>query len=590
MDEMRPMMRKRIWPAAAVFAGCALLSAGCGLVQQRLAYPEDDYYIKAQEAAPLPAVENESPGNSYFLFLESQVLKNQGRLDESIDLMKMAIDREPESLYLKTELAVLYLYKKDNENALKVVEEILSKNPDSVDALVMAATIKKTLDKNADVKDLYERVLVNAPDRKSAYQILGKMYFAEGDMDQAYRVYEQMIKRFPEDYVGYYYIGEIYAVQGKYDKAEASFLKTLTLAPSLVESRLELVKLYRLTRQKEKEIRMYEEIRAQYPENLTVAMELGLLYRSTNPSASEAIFRELGEKSLDDANVIGTVIQYLVLQKRIDDAIIVLEGMSPGAPDSSEIAYAAGIVYHEKGNTEVALQHFGAVSPESRFYQNALVHVAVILYTAKEFDRGIEVLESAMVDLADTDKVGVIPYLSSFYKEKGRIDEAIALIREGIEIAPDNTDLLLELGIIYDRQGKTAEAIEQMKRVIALDAEQPDALNYLGYTYADKGILLDEAEAMIRKALAKKPDNGYILDSLGWVYYKKGLYEQALVELQKAIALIPDDPVILEHLGDIHVKLKQPDKALDYYRRALSAKPDDNSLLKQKIESLINGK
>ncbi len=74
------------------------------------------------------------------------------------------------------------------------------------------------------------------------------------------------------------------------------------------------------------------------------------------------------------------------------------------------------------------------------------------------------------------------------------------------------------------------------------------------------------------------------------MYYKKGLYEQALVELQKAIALIPDDPVILEHLGDIHVKLKQPDKALDYYRRALSAKPDDNSLLKQKIESLINGK
>lgn len=555
-------------------------------MQQHLVSPEEDFYMEDKSPSPQPVATEDSPGNSYFLFLESQVLKNQGRLDESIDLMKMAIDREPDSLYLKTELAVLYLYKKDNENALKVVEEILAKNPDSVDALVMAATIKKTQNKDTDVKSLYERVLVNDPNRKSVYQILGKMYFSEGNMDRAFQIYKQMIERFPNDYVGYYYIGEIYGVQGKYDKAEAAFLKTLTLAPSLVESRLELVKLYRLTRQKEKEIAMYEEIFKQYPENITVAIELGLLYQSKDPAAAESIFKSLGEKSLNDANIIGTVIQYLVLQKRIDDAIIVLEGMSQGAPESSEIAYAAGIVYHEKGNTELALQNFGSVSPNSRFYQNAVVHIAVILYTEKEFDKGIEVLEAAMLDLADTDKVAVIPYLSSFYKERERLDEAIALIQEGLEIAPESTDLLLELGVIYDKQGKTDEAIEQMKAVIALDAEQPDALNYLGYTYADKGVFLDEAEAMIRKALAKKPDNGYILDSLGWVYYKKGLLEQALAELLKAVALIPDDPVILEHLGDIYLKMNQSDKALEYYQRALSVKPNDNDGLKKKIQSL----
>jgi len=580
------MIKKIMGSIAVVITGCAFLSCGCGLMQRQLELPEEGFYMESQSPSPNPVEDDNSQSNSYFLFLESQVLKNQGRLDESIDLMKMAIDREPDSLYLKTELAVLYLYKKDNEKALKVVEEILARNPDSVDALIMAATIKKTQNKDADVKALYERVLVNDPNRKSAYQILGKMYFSEGNMDKAFQIYTKMIERFPDDYVGYYYIGEIYAAQAKYDKAEASFLKTLELAPSLVEGRLELVKIYRLTRQKDKEIAMYEEIFKQYPENITVAIELGLLYGPTNPAASDEIFTSLGEKSIDDPNVIGTVIQYLVLQKRIDHAITVLEGMSRGAPESSEIAYAAGIVYHEKGDTEQALQNFGAVSPSSRFYQNAVVHIAVILYNNKEFDQGIEVLEAAMLDLVDTDKVAVIPYLTSFYKERGRLDDAATLIREGLEIAPGNTDLLLELGIIYDKQGKTDAAIEQMKAVIAIDAEQPDALNYLGYTYADKGIFLDEAEAMVRKALLKKPDNGYILDSLGWVYYKKGLLDQALAELLKAVKLIPDDPVILEHLGDVYKNMNKSKEALEYYQKALSVKGDNRDGLEKKMQSL----
>ncbi len=589
---MKTIKMKTIGSVVAVLAGCAFMLGGCGFMQRHLNWPAEESHVKDQQPmedqqpGSQPVVAENSKSNSYFLFLESQALKNQGRLDESIDLMKMAVDSEPDSLYLKTELAILYLYKKDNENALKVVDEILAKNPNSVDALIMAATIKKTQNKDADVKNLYERVLTNDPTRKSVYPILGKMYFAEGNMDKAFHIYKQMIERFPDDYVGYYYIGEIYAVQGKYDKAEAAFLKTLTFVPSLVESRLELVKLYKLTRQKNKEIAMYEEILKQYPDNITVAIELGLLYHSTNPAAAEYIFKSLGERSRKDANVIGTVIQYLVLQKRIDDAIVALEGMSRGAPESSEIAYAAGIVYHEKGNTEMALRNFGAVSPNSRFYQNAVVHIAVILYTSKEFDKGIEFLESAMLDLADTDKVAVIPYLTSFYKERGRLDDAVSLIQEGLEIDPANTDLMLELGIIYDKQGKTDKAIEQMKAVIAIDAEQPDALNYLGYTYADKGILLDEAEAMIRKALGKKPDNGYILDSLGWVYYKKGLFDQALAELLKSVKLIPDDPVILEHLGDIYLKMNQPGKALEYYQRSLSVRKTDNSGLKKKIQSL----
>ena len=199
-----------------------------------------------------------------------------------------------------------------------------------------------------------EKVLLIDPERKSVYQILGKMYFSEGDMDNAFRVYKKMLDHFPDNYVGYYYIGEIYGVKADYDKAEEAFLKTLELAPSLDEARLELVKIYRLTKQDEKIITMFKQILDRNPDNIISAIELGLLYDKKDAVKAESLLSDLGERSLNDPNVIGTVLQYLILQKRADDAIVVLEGMSKGAPESSEISYAAAIVYYEKGNLDLA--------------------------------------------------------------------------------------------------------------------------------------------------------------------------------------------------------------------------------------------
>jgi len=147
---------------------------------------------------------------------------------------------------------------------------------------------------------------------------------------------------------------------------------------------------------------------------------------------------------------------------------------------------------------------------------------------------------------------------------------------------------LFELGVIYDRIDETDLAIEQMQAILSLDTEHADALNYLGYTYADKGINLDEAETMIKKALEYKPDNGYIIDSLGWVYFRQGPFEEALVQLKRAVALIPDDPIVLEHLGDIYIQMNDPAKALEYYEEALNKKEDDTDRksLQEKIDRL----
>jgi len=115
--------------------------------------------------------------------------------------------------------------------------------------------------------------------------------------------------------------------------------------------------------------------------------------------------------------------------------------------------------------------------------------------------------------------------------------------------------------------------------------DHADALNYLGYTYAEMGIHLAEAEELIRRALKYKPEDGFIKDSMGWVYYKQGDYNTALEWLLNALELEPDDPSILEHVGDVYSKLNQQDRALQFYQRALTANPVDRGKLEEKIQS-----
>ena len=86
--------------------------------------------------------------------------------------------------------------------------------------------------------------------------------------------------------------------------------------------------------------------------------------------------------------------------------------------------------------------------------------------------------------------------------------------------------------------------------------------------------------------MALQPDDGYITDSLGWVYFKKGDLQQAILYLEKAVGLVPDDPILLEHLGDAYRRQGDPAKALDLYRRSLSHQKEDASGIKAKIETL----
>jgi len=204
----------------------------------------------------------------------------------------------------------------------------------------------------------------------------------------------------------------------------------------------------------------------------------------------------------------------------------------------------------------------------------------------KDFDHAIDALKQAQTQKPqDTEIMG---FLVGIYQEKKDYPAAIGLAQKMIALDPKNDKFHFTLGALYDENKQKQLSVKEMERAIQLNPGNAPALNYLGYTYAEDGQNLNEAEKLIRRALDIEPEDGFYIDSLGWVYYQKGQYAKAVVQLQRAVNLTGDDPTISEHLGDAYRKLGRELDARQEYQIALkkASETDQVERLKDKLQGL----
>ena len=560
----------------AVLALAAVVVAGC------------------QTAGPAPGAEASAATRStvyqpsspaFYYFAAAQLKLKQGDVNEAIWLLEQAIRHDPASSYLKLEMANLLLIKKEADKALVLVEQVIAADPDNVQALILAGSIYQEKKKPDQAAQAYEKVIALHPADQNIYLLLGRIYWNKNDLENAERVFLRMKTDIPDSYAAYYFYGKVLAAEGKFDSAETALLKSLELEPSLDEPRLELLKIYQLHHQTGKIVQTYKSILKYDPQNYKAAFGLAEQYRSMDrKSPSLKLLDALGRQVRTDRAIIATLFELYIEPKRYKEAMWALEGMLKAAPGNSELHYLAGIASDNLGNNEQALEHLAKVKPDSKFYKNAVVQRALLYHDLGKIDRAIKVVQNALVH--DPSNADYFLYLGSFYEELERYDDAVKVLREGLEKDAQNPRLHFRLGVVYDKMGRRESSISAIKAVLRLTPNDAEALNYLGYTYADMGINLDEAQGLIQTALKLKPDDGYITDSLGWVYFKRGEYRQALKWLNKAVELVPDDPVILEHIGDVYLKMKSREKAMTYYERSLKKKAKDREALEKKIRTL----
>src|SRR5207237_2989315 len=214
--------------------------------------------------------------------------------------------------------------------------------------------------------------------------------------------------------------------------------------------------------------------------------------------------------------------------------------------------------------------------------------------------RAIKVMSEARQHCPHTPEI--VYYLAIAQREAKHFQEAVITFEEALHEAETegaeitNARFYFDYGAAAEQAGLYDKAADLFKKAIAVDpSNSADAYNYLAYMWAEHNMHLDEAEEMIKLALQADPSNGAYIDTLGWLEFRKGKFDQALTDLQRAAQkLTRDDPVVLEHLGDTCAKLNRSTQAPDAWQKArnldpkhkkLAAKSDKHKKKSSKVEA-----
>ena len=251
-------------------------------------------------------------------------------------------------------------------------------------------------------------------------------------------------------------------------------------------------------------------------------------------------------------------------------------------PDSTAAVLMTAELLADLQQYDLANETYASVSRDDPAFHAAEMGRAEVLTDAGRKDAAIEVLEA----LARSH-----PELPQVHASKGdtlrrseRFAEAVAAYTRALDIydsaSPVKWFVHYTRGIANHKVDNWAGAEADFRAALALRPDHPQVLNYLGYSLVERGEKLDEALSMIETAAAARPDNGAIIDSLGWVLFQLGRYEEAVGYMERAASLEPVDPVINDHLGDVYWAVGRETEAHFQWNRALSFDPTDTEALR----------
>ncbi len=246
-------------------------------------------------------------------------------------------------------------------------------------------------------------------------------------------------------------------------------------------------------------------------------------------------------------------------------------------------------LYDSLKKPELAIKIYDRIPASSPLRRNAEIQVASDLDSLDRTDEAKKRLE-ALIAEHPKDSEAIIALGNILRGRKAFADCAEVYSKAVGNLAvPEKANWVLFYfrGICYERSKQWPKAEADLKKALELFPDQPLVLNYLGYSWVDQGVNLDEGMSMIRRAVEQRPDDGYIVDSLGWANFRIGNYEEAVKDLDRAVELKPDDSTINDHLGDAYWRVGRVLEAHFQWSHAKDLNPDPEELpkIEQKLKS-----
>ena len=533
-----------------------LLLASCFLLLFSCAHGGKRYAVKVTDGIHKETLDEKESAEVYMHFLNAEELALKGQYDAARKEMELVINKYPDYGYLYYEIAIDAADQKHLEAAVVATEKALELSPKLVQARLLLAKLYSIQEQHAEAVDVLERIIRDYPLEAEAYTQLSREYIAMKRYNESAVTMQRLAKADPESTVPYFYLGLIYGTFLKqYDKAIANYQKVLGSEPDNLQIQSAIAQIYLDKKDTKKALKKLLEIEEIDPEDISIQLKIALVYY------------ELGD---------------------FKKAAAKFESVLEANPESDKIRYYLGVIYAESGDTDKAIEHFNMVPVKSNFYKDARINMAQYHVLHKNHAEAVRAIESAIKERKDEPDLYL--YMAALLEPDQKMKKTIDVLKEGVSELPDNEKLAFALAVSYDKAEDIDNAVETMLKVIEINPKNANALNYVGYTYVETGENLEEAENMLQDAASLKPNDGYILDSLGWLYFKKGDLTKAHEILTQAARLLPKEFTVLEHLGDVDKARNDNRQALVVYKRILNilngkkdARPEDVERIKAKI-------
>ena len=567
--------------AALLLGGCALLPIG----------------KQARVRDPGPEVRPNAPPEYDLLVAHDH--QARGELEESLTAFERAREKDPNSAYIHRKLAVGLIRAGRPAESLEHAERALELDPDDPRTRVFMGQLYR-MQRNVAAAELALLDESGKPINEEAGALLYRVYLESDRGEQAIDLALWLIDIVDDPVGAHVALAKAYELTGQFEEAKGALRQALEIDPGNLQIYSQLARSARNRGEADSERAIYREILDLHPHHHATLMALADVQLGENDT--DGALRTLSEIEAhypDDMRSVERLGFLYYETENFSESANRFETFLASEPGDHEVRFFLGIVRRQMGEDAAAIEVFSAIPEESEHYSEARTQLAVLFERKEDYTRALEEIERAVAAKPTRPRE---LYAATLRAKAGDFDGAVAYLEGLLLKDPDDDELLFNLGVVFSEAKRTQEALEYMERAIEQNPNNASALNYVGYTWAERGDNLDQAEDYIVRALDLRPDDGFIIDSLGWVYYMrarplfdtgrkeeaKKYLDRALKELLRAQELTGGDPVVSEHLGDAYLLLDQKHRALQKYQEAVDLTPREGEQpdLLEKLEAL----
>ena len=470
------------------------------------------------------------------------------------------------------------LFSKDDAASVDAAGEWARLDGTNVDALAVYAALLLRQSRTEEALSQFKRmVMLRTDDPTAAYARIVELLGREQNRQTSFAVLEALVDDQKGDVNARFALAQLAARMGQMDKAIVELTKLRELAPADERSADLLARVLQSQNQPEQALDVLSDFLGREPDAHAIRMSYGRLLVGENQIEAardqfERVVKALPENT--DARYAYAIV--LMQLEQNDDAKREFTQLAEGGRRQYASWYYLGQLAELTGESAEALRAYNRVD-RGEFRLNAQMRAALLLGREGDITSARASLQS-LRRYYTSQRVRLYRAEADILVEAERLDLAVDVYNEALAEMPGNTDLLYARAMVAAREDDVSSLERDLRAILAVEPDNADALNALGYTLADLTDRYEEARKLIERALELKPDEHYVVDSMGWVLYRLGRLEEAEKYLRQALSL-RDDAEVAAHLGEVLWAMGRRDEARELWSRALEKEPDAEPVL-----------